>query len=230
MKKVITTGKTVELATELALKKLGVPRDRVTVTVLTQPRRGFLGLFGKRDAEVEVEIPQLDPIEETKKFLGDVLAAMSLQEVRIDVEQTSDTEYEIKLSGASIGILIGRRGATLDALQYLVNLVANKHSERFLKIVLDAEDYRMRRKETLERLAERLADKALMQKRDIMLEPMTPVERKVIHSYLQHRTDVVTFSHGDEPYRKVVISPKEKKHSEKSRERGGRRTSSKQRS
>lgn len=230
MKKVITTGKTVELATELALKKLGVPRDRVTVTVLTQPSRGFLGLFGKRDAEVEVEVPQLDPIEETKKFLGDVLSSMSLRDVRIDVEQESDTDYEIKLSGASIGILIGRRGATLDALQYLVNLVANKHSERFLKIVLDAEEYRMRRKETLERLAERLANKAQMQKRDIMLEPMSPAERKVIHSYLQHRPDVVTFSHGDEPHRKVVISPKEKKHGEKSRERGGRRTPSKHRS
>ncbi|ASS73555.1 protein jag [Tumebacillus algifaecis] len=229
MKKLITTGKTVELATELALKKLGVSRDRVTVTVLTQPSRGFFGLFGTRDAEVEVELLQLDPMEETIKFLRDVLESMSIKQVGIDVEQESDTQYLIKLSGESIGILIGRRGTTLDAMQYLVNLVANKHSERFLKIVLDAEEYRLRRKETLERLAERLANKALMQKREIMLEPMSPTERKVIHSYLQHREDVVTFSHGDEPHRKVVISPKGKK-GEHARERGSRRTSSKHRS
>jgi spoIIIJ-associated protein len=229
MKKVITTGKTVELATELALKKLGVPRDRVTVTVLTQPSRGFLGLIGARDAEVEVEVLPPNPIEETKKFLRDVLSAMNLQDVNFEAVQESETSYWIKLSGDSIGILIGRRGATLDALQYLVNLVANKHSERFLKITLDAEEYRMRRKETLERLAERLANKALAQKRDIMLEPMPPSERKIIHSFLQNRPDVVTFSHGDEPHRKVVISPKDKG-GEKSRDRGGRRTPSKHRS
>ncbi|MFD2170640.1 RNA-binding cell elongation regulator Jag/EloR [Tumebacillus lipolyticus] len=229
MKKVITTGKTVDLATELALKKLGVSRDRVNVIVLKQPRRGFLGLFGVRDAEVEVETLPLDPIEETKKFLSEVLQTMGVQDVTIAVEQESDTQYMIQMSGESIGIVIGRRGTTLDALQYLVNLVANKHSERFLRIVLDAQDYRLRRKETLERLADRLANKALLQKREILLEPMSPTERKIIHTFLQNRPDVVTFSHGEEPYRKVVISPKERS-GEKSRDRGGRRTPSKHRS
>ncbi|MBL0385025.1 protein jag [Tumebacillus sp. ITR2] len=234
MKKVITTGKTVELATELALNKLGVSRDRVNVTILTQPNRGlFFGLFGKRDAEVEVEVLEVaaevvvpketpvstsqstsaaplapDPILETRKFLDEVLAAMNLSDIAVTVEEEQDYNYCFRLRGESIGMLIGRRGATLDSLQYLVNLVANKHSEKFLRVSLDAEDYRSRRKETLERLADRLAKKAVQSRREVVLEPMGNAERKVIHSYLQGRSDVKTHSQGDEPYRKVVITPR----------------------
>ncbi|MGZ4121689.1 MAG: RNA-binding cell elongation regulator Jag/EloR [Tumebacillaceae bacterium] len=210
MKKVITTGKTVELATELALQKLGVSRDRVTISVLTQPSRGLFGLIGARDAEVEVEVIPLDPIQETRTFIDDVLRSMNLHDVTVDVVENGDNTYTFRLSGDSIGILIGRRGATLDSFQYLVNLVANKNSDSFLRVQVDAEDYRNRRKETLERLAERLANKSLQSKREVQLEPMSSAERKIIHSYLQGRTDVVTFSMGDEPYRKVVIAPKEK--------------------
>jgi len=227
MKKVITTGKTVELATELALQELGVSRDRVTVSVLTQPSRGRLfGLFGARDAQIEVEVIPLSPMEETKKFVEDVLSAMKLTDVTVSVEETDTHSYRVALSGESIGILIGRRGATLDSLQYLVNLVANKHSESFLRVTLDAEDYRQRRQDTLEKLAERLANKAVQSRRDIMLEPMSSSERKIIHSHLQQRDDVVTFSHGDEPHRKVVISPKNKetvKSSAKTNDRRPRR-------
>jgi spoIIIJ-associated protein len=242
MKKVITTGKTVELATELALNKLGVSRDRVQITILTQPSRGLFGLFGKRDAEIEVEvlaeeeaepaeaalpvadaaaevpdakssIPEAasltaDPIQETRKFLDEVLAAMNVTDVSLTVEEVQDGQYTFRMKGESIGVLIGRRGTTLDALQYLANLVANKHSEKFLRIQLDAEDYRNRRKETLERLADRLAKKAVQSRREVVLEPMGSVERKVIHSYLQERSNVVTYSQGEEPYRKVVIAPR----------------------
>jgi len=211
MKKVITTGKTVEVATELALQELGVSRDRVTVSVLTQPSRGRLfGLFGARDAQIEVSVIPLNPMEETKKFVEDVLAAMQLTDVGVTVVEVDTHTYTVRLSGESIGILIGRRGATLDSLQYLVNLVANKNSESFLRVTLDAEDYRQRRKDTLEKLAERLANKAVQSRRDIMLEPMSSAERKIIHSHLQSRSDVATFSHGDEPHRKVVITPKNK--------------------
>lgn len=235
MKKVITTGKTVELATELALNKLGVSRDRVQITILTQPSRGLFGLFGKRDAEIEVEVlaeaalpvadaaaevpdalPSIheaaaltpDPIQETRKFLDEVLGAMNVTDVSLTVEEVQDGQYTFRMKGESIGVLIGRRGATLDALQYLANLVANKHSEKFLRIQLDAEDYRNRRKETLERLADRLAKKAVQSRREVVLEPMGSVERKVIHSYLQERSNVVTYSQGEEPYRKVVIAPR----------------------
>lgn len=208
MKKVITTGKTVELATELALNKLGVSRDRVIVTVLTQPSRGLFGWIGKRDAEVEVEVLPVNPIDEARKFLAAVLTEMHLADVIVTVEELSEHSYQFRLQGEAIGVLIGRRGATLDSLQYLVNLVANKHSEKFLRIVLDAEDYRNRRKETLERLADRLAKKATQTRREVVLEPMGATERKVIHSYLQERSDIVTFSQGEEPYRKVVIAPR----------------------
>ncbi|MGZ6503247.1 MAG: Jag N-terminal domain-containing protein, partial [Tumebacillaceae bacterium] len=114
MKKVITTGKTVELATELALQKLGVSRDRVTISVLTQPSRGLFGLIGARDAEVEVEVIPLDPIQETRTFIDDVLRSMNLHDVTVDVVENGDNTYTFRLSGESIGILIGRRGATLD--------------------------------------------------------------------------------------------------------------------
>lgn len=247
MKKVITTGKTVELATELALNKLGVSRDRVIITILTQPSRGLFGLFGKRDAEIEVEVMEESPILETMRtaeqpavvqepafaassptasaasptvasitdpivaartFLDDVLTAMNLSDIVVTVEEAEDPTYLFRLQGSSIGMLIGRRGATLDSLQTLVNLVANKHSEKFLRVQLDAEDYRSRRKETLERLADRLAKKAVQTRREVVLEPMGNLERKVIHSYLQHRSDVTTYSQGEEPYRKVVITPR----------------------
>ncbi|KEO81220.1 RNA-binding cell elongation regulator Jag/EloR [Tumebacillus flagellatus] len=241
MKKVITTGKTVELATELALNKLGVSRDRVNITILTQPSRGLFGLFGKRDAEIEVEVIEeapavvaappvvatvaptakqpivtktpapattRDPILEARKFLDEVLAAMNLSDIAVTVEEEQDHTHLFRLHGESIGMLIGRRGATLDSLQTLVNLVANKHSEKFLRVQLDAEDYRSRRKETLERLADRLAKKAVQTRREVVLEPMGNSERKVIHAYLQHRSDVTTHSLGEEPYRKVVITPR----------------------
>ncbi|HEU4962428.1 MAG TPA: RNA-binding cell elongation regulator Jag/EloR [Bacilli bacterium] len=231
MKKVITTGKTVELATELALKKLGVPRDRVIITVLKQPSRGLFGLFGKRDAEVEVEVlpeteavapaavseteaptvePKPDPMQETLQFVEDVVAAMKLDDVTVTMTDEGDHHYTVRLSGESIGLLIGRRGATLDSLQVLVNLVANKHIKPFIKVTLDAEDYRERRQETLERLADRLAEKAIKQRRDVLLEPMPNGERKIIHSHLQGRRDVITYSQGEEPHRRVVISPKDK--------------------
>ncbi|PWK16606.1 RNA-binding cell elongation regulator Jag/EloR [Tumebacillus permanentifrigoris] len=213
MKKVITTGKTVELATELALNKLGLSRDRVDVTILTQPSRGLFGLFGKRDAEVLVEelaqeVLAPDPIGETRKFLEEVFAAMNLRDLTLTVEEEQDNSYLFRMKGESIGVLIGRRGATLDSLQYLVNLVANKHSDTFLRISLDAEDYRKRRQETLERLADRLAKKAVQSRREVVLEPMGSVERKVIHSYLQDRSNILTYSQGEEPYRKVVIAPR----------------------
>ena len=212
MKKVITTGKTVESATELALSKLGSTLERVKVTVLQQPRNGLFGLIGARDAEVEVEVLPVDPIAETRQFIEDVLSQMNLHDVVVEWEATGENAYLFRLSGESIGLLIGRRGQTLDALQYLVNLVPNKHSDRFLRVQIDAEDYRQRRKETLERLADRLAQKAVQQRREVALEPMSSPERKIIHSYLQGRTDIVTFSQGEEPHRKVVIAPKERGH------------------
>lgn len=205
MKKVVVSGKTVEEALMNGLAQLNTTEDRVKVTVLEHPSKGLFGLIGSRPAKLEVELIP-DAIEETLLFLQDVFAAMNLH-IRIECRQEEDATL-FDLSGENIGILIGRRGQTLDALQYLANLVANRHSDSYVKIILDAERFRERRKKTLEDLAMRLAARAVRTKKDIVLEPMTPQERKVIHTRLQDHPEVKTYSKGDEPNRRVVITLK----------------------
>lgn len=201
-KKIVVTGKTIDEAVKNGLQQLGTTENRVNVNVLEQPAKGLFGLFGVKDAKVELtQLP--DAIEEAVLFLEDVLRSMEL-EVRI--EQKQDKEgTELHLHGTELGMLIGRRGQTLDALQYLVNIVANRYSDRHLRIVLDAEQFRQRRKKTLQELADRLADRVIRTKKEVVLEPMSPQERKVIHSQLQQHPKVRTFSRGDEPNRRVVI-------------------------
>lgn len=206
MKKVVAIAKTVDLAVQKALLELGVPRERVSVRVLEEPSKGLFGLIGTRNAKVEVEF-QYDPLAEGRRFLADVLQKMQV-EATIESRKVDDgTLFDIQ--GKNLGVTIGRRGQTLDALQYLVNVVANRHAEKHVRIVLDAENYRFRRKETLEQLADRIAKKALQMKRNVRLEPMSAAERKVIHAFLQARPDVVTFSEGEEPHRYIVVAPKE---------------------
>lgn len=207
MKKVTTTGKTVEDAVSLALARLQVTRDRIRIAVLTEPSRGFLGFIGSRDAEVEVEVLP-DAVSDAEDFLHRVLQAMQISNAQIVVEYQGDHSHRFLISGDNLGILIGKHGHTLDSLQYLVNLVANKQSDKFIRITLDAENYRIRRKESLERLATRLAQKAIQTKKEIVLEPMASHERKLIHSFLQSHPLVNTTSTGDEPQRRVVIRPK----------------------
>ncbi|WP_040951112.1 RNA-binding cell elongation regulator Jag/EloR [Gorillibacterium massiliense] len=203
MKKVVVSGKTVADAVRLGLTQLGVAEDRVQVTVLEQPVKGFFGLIGAKDAKVEVEkLP--DPLEEAEIFLQDVCSTMNLA---VKVERTETAEgLTFNLTGPELGMLIGRRGQTLDALQYLVNIVANRYSDTHLKIILDAEQFRERRRKTLEDLARRLADRVVRTRKEMVLEPMPPQERKVIHSYLQTHHAVKTFSKGEEPNRRIVIT------------------------
>ncbi|OAJ74676.1 DNA-binding protein [Brevibacillus sp. SKDU10] len=207
MKKALASAKTIDEAVEKALRELGVSKDRVNVRVLEEPSKGFLGLIGTRDAKVEVEV-QYDPIEEGRGFLADVLKQMNLN-VKIDSQKQSEGTV-FHMIGEDLGMVIGRRGQTLDSLQYLVNVVANKHAEKHVRIILDAENYRAKRREALEKLAYRLAQKAIHTKRNVRLEPMTAAERKVIHAFLQTRTDVITFSEGEEPHRYIVVAPKTK--------------------
>ncbi|MDB5085520.1 MAG: protein jag [Bacilli bacterium] len=209
MKKVTTTGKTVEDALLLALHKLQVSREQVKYAVLNEPSRGFLGFFGARDAEVEVEVIQ-NPVQLTENFIRDVLNAMQISNVQIDMDSADDHTYKFLLHGDELGVLIGKRGHTLDSLQYLVNLVANKQSDKFIRVTLDAENYRDRRKESLERLASRLAQRAVQTRKEVVLEPMSSQERKIIHSFLQTHPLVTTISMGDEPQRKVVIRPRKR--------------------
>ena len=149
--------------------------------------------------------------EETKKiceaFLMDVLKAMGMEEVEITSEVDEDGALSIEMKGANMGILIGKRGQTLDSLQYLTNRVANKSQEGYVRVKLDTEDYRRRRKETLENLASRIAYKVKRTRRPVSLEPMNPYERRIIHSALQGDDRVSTHSEGEEPYRRVVVTP-----------------------
>lgn len=206
MKRVVATAKTIEEAVEKALKELKVSRDRATVQVLEEPSKGLFGLIGAREAKVEVEVT-FDPIEHGRSFLQEVLQTMNV-EAQVRTEQNDDGVL-FNIQGSNLGVIIGRRGQTLDALQYLVNVVANRHAEKHVRLTLDAENYRLRRKETLEQLADRIAKKAVQMNKHVRLEPMSASERKVIHSFLQNRTNVATFSEGEEPHRYIVVAPKE---------------------
>lgn len=206
MKKVTVTGKTVEEAVDKALLELNTNRDQVNIRVLEEPNKGFLGLIGSKDAVVEVE-KKIDPVQEAKKFLLSVFDAMNV-ELHIDIEQKAD-HVVFDIVGEELGIIIGRHGHTLDSFQYLTNIVANRYSDQSIRIVLDGENYRERRRETLEALADRLAEKVLRSKKNITLEPMSPMERKIIHTRLQSKANISTASIGKDEKRRVVISYKE---------------------
>ncbi|WII37637.1 RNA-binding cell elongation regulator Jag/EloR [Paenibacillus thiaminolyticus] len=157
-------------------------------------------------AEAEAGAEGPDPIEEASRFIIDAARAMGL-EVEVSVHKRKDT-VTFDISGPDLGLIIGRRGQTLDSLQYLTSLVANRYSKHHLRIILDAEQFRERRKKTLEALADRLANKAVRNRQDVVLEPMTAQERKIIHAKLQDHPKVKTYSKGEEPNRRIVISVK----------------------
>jgi spoIIIJ-associated protein len=203
MKKIVVTGKTIEDAVRAGLAQWNVPQERVKIQVLEQPAKGLFGLIGSREAKVELELIP-DPIEEAERFLSDVFRTMQI-EAAIDRKETADGIL-LNISGKELGLLIGRRGQTLDSLQYLVNIVANRYSDAHVRIVLDAENFRERRRQTLEELSERLAKRVIRTRKEVVLEPMSPQERKVIHSQLQNHPNVKTYSKGEEPNRRVVIA------------------------
>lgn len=206
MKQVTATGQTVEEAVSQALAQLNTTKDRTEVSVIDEGKRGIFGIFGSRPAIVKVTVKKEDPIEEAKKFLYQVSEQMGAS---IDIEVKKDgKQVQLYLKGEKIALLIGKRGQTLNSLQYLTQLVINRHAEQYLTVILDAEDYRNRRNETLIHLAHRLAQKALKSGKDVSLEPMPSYERKVIHTALADNKKIKTFSDGSEPHRYIVISPK----------------------
>lgn len=199
-------GKTVEEAVSEVLKELGTTKDKVEIEVLEEGSKGFFGLFGSKMAKVRVT-KKIDPIGSAKNFLQEIFRTMNM-EVMIDVSLKDQKHMLIQLSGQDMGVLIGKRGQTLDSLQYLVNLVVNRGEASYISVTLDTENYRQRRKETLESLAFNLAKKAKQTKKSVVLEPMNPYERRIIHAALQNDRFVKTHSEGEEPYRNVVITPK----------------------
>jgi spoIIIJ-associated protein len=207
VKQVTATGQTVEEAVESALAQLQTTKDRADVSIIDEGKKGIFGIFGSRPAVVKVTVI-IDPLEEAKKFLSQVSEQMGAP-VEIDIQQEGKQVHFI-LTGEKIALLIGKRGQTLNSLQYLTQLVINRFSNQYLTVILDAEDYRNRRNDTLIQLAHRLAQKAVKSGKDVALEPMPSYERKVIHTALSENHRVKTFSDGTEPHRYIVISPVKK--------------------
>ncbi len=203
MKLLESTGKTVEEAIASGLEELNTERERVDVKILELPSKGLFGIIGSKPAKVRLTM--LDSPEDcARRFLGELFDVMEM-DVALDIEQKNDI-LSINIEGSNMGIVIGRRGQTLDAIQYLLNLIVNKNSDRYIKVFVDTENYRKKREDTLIRLASKMASRARKIGKTIALEPMNPYERRIIHSSLQNDPFIQTYSEGEEPYRKVIIS------------------------
>lgn len=197
------TARTVDEAIKLAAEELNLSLEEIEYEILEESSKGFLGLIGGKQARIKAR-RKPDQILKARKYIQNVTDKMG---VYTDIIVRENSDYiKMVLTGKNIGLLIGRRGETLDALQYLANLVANKETKERKRIVLDAEGYRQKREETLSRLALRLADKVRKSGTPVVLEPMNPQERRIIHTTLQDDQYVRTISEGEEPFRKVVIS------------------------
>ena len=197
------SAKTVNDAITEACQKLTVTSDKLEYEVIEEGSSGFLGI-GSKPAVIKARIKSY--VEDSAKdFLKDIFAAMDMTVV-VDVKyDENDNSMNVDLSGDDMGVLIGKRGQTLDSLQYLVSLVVNKNTENYIRVKVDTENYRQRRKETLENLAKNISYKVKRTKRPVSLEPMNPYERRIIHSALQNDKYVTTHSEGDEPFRHVVV-------------------------
>ena len=201
-------GKTKDEALMQASVELGVPSTDLEYEVVSEETKGFLGI-GSKPCIIKARRKKTF-IDEIREYLESLFKAMDIQtEIRIEFDETENV-LSINLEGPEMGILIGKRGQTLDALQYIISLAVNKRSESYIRVKLDTENYRARRKETLENLAKNIAFKVKRSKRSFALEPMNPYERRIIHATLQNDKYVSTKSEGEEPYRKVIVYLKKK--------------------
>lgn len=198
------TGKTVDEALTEALIKLETTSDKIDYEVIDKGSSGILGFIGGKPAKIMAR--KLYTLEDkVREFLGNVFNAMNL-EVKVDIDYDEvGGNMNINLSGDEMGIIIGKRGQTIDSLQYIVSLVVNKESDSYIRVKVDTENYRQRRRETLENLAKNIAYKVKRTRKSVSLEPMNPYERRIIHSALQNDKYVATKSEGEEPYRHVIV-------------------------
>ncbi|NMB39278.1 MAG: protein jag [Firmicutes bacterium] len=209
MKSVEVIARSVEEAVSKGLTKLGATRDEVEITILDEGNKGFLGIIGSKQAKVKIEFKvdikwKAQVAEDWVKKLLDYMKIDTV--VRMSYED--EENIEIAIYGDNLGLLIGRRGKTLDALQYLVSMIVNRQGGKWVRVIVDVEGYRSRRENTLKALAQRLAAKAQTSGRRVVLDPMTAQERRIIHCELQDFSNVETHSEGREPYRRVIIVPK----------------------
>lgn len=196
-------GKTKDEALMQASVELGVASTDLEYEVVSEETKGFLGI-GSKPCVIKARKKKTFT-DDVREYLESLFAAMDIQaEIKMDFDETENV-LSIDLEGPEMGILIGKRGQTLDALQYIISLAVNKKSESYIRVKLDTENYRARRKETLENLAKNIAFKVKRSKRSFALEPMNPYERRIIHATLQNDKYVSTRSEGEEPYRKVIV-------------------------
>lgn len=208
MKSVVKVSRTVEEALAEALEELDVNEDKVEVEIIEEPSKGLFGLIGTKDAKIRVTV-KYNPVDMAREFLSQLLRSMDI-EANLDIELEEDILHidVVDIASSDSGIIIGKRGNTLDAAQYLTSLYINKFGDKYIKVSLDSEGYRKKREESLRRLANKMADKASYSKRPVKLEPMNPYERRIIHSALQNYSGITTYSEGKDPYRRVVITKK----------------------
>lgn len=207
MKSVEIIARSVEEAIEEGLKQLDVTRDEVEISIIEEGNKGFLGILGSRQAKVNLEIkPNMNwKARVAEEYVKNVLELMKITAVTDTI--IADENVKIDITGENLGLLIGRRGQTLDALQYLTSMAANREGGEWVRIIVDIEGYRSRREETLRGLARRLASKADATGRRVALDPMNALERRIVHSELQEFDGVETHSEGRDPYRRVIIVP-----------------------
>lgn len=204
MEYIEVSGKTVDEALTNALLKLETTSDKVEYEVIDKGSTGLLGIFNNKPAKIKIK--KKNTVEDViREFLDNMFGAMNMA-VKIEIAADElEGSIDVELSGDDMGLLIGKRGQTLDSIQYLVSLVANKEKEKYVRVKVDTENYRQRRKETLESLAKNISYKVKRSKRSVSLEPMNPYERRIIHSALQNDKFVSTKSEGEDPFRHVVI-------------------------
>lgn len=198
------SAKTVSDAITEACQKLGVTSDKLDYEVVEEGSSGFLGI-GAKAAVIKASVKKSSVEEVARVFLNDVFQAMNMEVVIAIKYNEEEKSMDIELSGNEMGVLIGKRGQTLDSLQYLTSLVVNKEQQDYVRVKVDTENYRSRRKDTLENLAKNIAFKVRKTRKPVVLEPMNPYERRIIHSALQGNKYVETYSEGNEPYRHVVV-------------------------
>ncbi|MGS0765966.1 RNA-binding cell elongation regulator Jag/EloR [Syntrophomonas curvata] len=198
-------GKSVDEAIKAALDELNCEIDDVVIEVIEEPTKGLLGLV-KKPAVIKVSRRE-KPEEDVRRELEDLLNKMKL-EYRINNVEWDEGKVRINITGKDMGLLIGRKGETLNAVQFILGLIVNRNREEKVRVVLDVEDYRKKREESLEALALRLSDKVKKTRRNVVMRPMSSQERRVVHTILQGDPQITTYSLGDEPNRKVVISLK----------------------
>jgi len=201
-------GKSIDEAIKAALDELKCDIDDVVVQIIEEPSKGLLGLIGNKPAVVRVSLRD-KPERDARQVVENILKNMKI-DYQIERVEWENGTVRINIVGKDMGLLIGRKGETINALQYIAGLIINRQRDEKIRVVLDVEDYRKKREQSLESLALRLSDKVKQTRKNVVMRPMSSQERRIVHTVLQEDPQVVTYSMGDEPNRKVVISLKNK--------------------